>query len=99
MQKWEYCAITGIGLDTSGSLSGYNPNLHYFSLQGTTSVDLGNGGKSKRPQNLQAMGEGEYIAYMIAKLGQEGWEMVGTGSGQSGYGNGPLMIYFRRPLA
>lgn len=99
MQKWEYCVITGVDSSSIGVFKGQYPKLNYFGFNGISQeVDLGNSAASKRPKGWEKVGEGGYIAYTIAKLGSEGWEMVGTGTGSSMQGTGTHCIYFKRPI-
>ena len=97
-QKWEYCVITGIDVDALGGFEPYYPCLTYFSLNGTEVINLSNKAASKRPSGWEKANEAGYVAHVIAKLGSEGWEMVGVGSGRSAQGTGPQCIYFRRPI-
>lgn len=97
-QKWEYCVITGIDVSSVG-FKPHFPKLTYFSLNGIeTQIDLGNSAASKRSENWKDVSEAGYVAHIIAKLGMEGWEMVGTGSGSSNQGTGIHCNYFRRPI-
>jgi hypothetical protein len=97
MQKWEYCVITGVTFQNMG-ISGNHPILEYFSINGIEkSEDLGDKAASKRP-NLKNISEGGYIASVIARLGNEGWEMVGTGYRAYTSIDGHHCIYFRRPI-
>lgn len=99
MQKWEYLVISGVKVSSIGRFEGKYPRLTYFGLSGITQeVDLGNSEASKRPQGFQKMREGGYLAYIIAKLGSEGWEMVGTGKGEDQNGLGANCLYFKRPI-
>ena len=94
MQKWEYCVITGVS-GGGGGFDGSYPKLNYFSKTGIVKiVDLGNGAASERPEGMRKVSEGGYIASTIARLGQEGWEMVGMGVETASY----HCIYFRRPI-
>jgi hypothetical protein len=101
MQKWEYCVITGIDI-RSGAMRGYYPRLYYLGLNrllnNEKEVDLSHRGASQRPKGWENYSEAEYIAIIIAKLGSDGWEMVGTGNGNSDVGVGAHVIYFKRLL-
>jgi len=98
MQKWEYCVITGLLVDVPSGFHTHHPKLNYFSSNGRLIEDLGNPGKLQRPKGFEQMDEIEYTASVIARLGNEGWEMVSAVNG--GYGTGTLYhcIYFRRPI-
>ncbi len=92
MQKWEYCVITGV-IHQQGRFEGHYPQLIFFGLNGISEcIELNN--KLTIPQAFLKGPEGGYIAHTIAKLGFEGWEMVGVGSNESGVNN----LYFRRPI-
>ena len=99
MQRWEYCVITGVKVTGIGSFEGKYPKLYYFSLAGIDrKVDLGKSSAKTRPDGFEKVTEGGYIAATIARLGNDGWEMVGTGSHES-FGQVPPeshCIYFRR---
>lgn len=98
-EKWEYCVITGANATAGGFEPSY-PKLTYFSLNGIhTESDLGNRAKSSRPEGFRNVSEAGYVAHIIAKLGMEGWEMVGVGSASSTQGVGAHCIYFRRRLS
>jgi len=99
MQKWEYCVITGVDNSSIGTFTGHYPRLSFLGLRGISEeVDLGKNAAPKRPEGWEKVSEGGYIAYTIAKLGSEGWEMVGTGTGSSTNGTGSHCIYFKRPI-
>ena len=94
MQKWEYCVLTGASFDFEG-LQGKYPKLYIFSLEGISVVDLGNKASSQRPKGLEKANEAKYIAYTIAKLGLDGWEMVSAANGTAGTQS---KIFFRRQI-
>jgi hypothetical protein len=83
MQKWEYCAITGIYYDTKeGWLStGY----HKRSLMLFKEANVYAERIEDNPKEL---------AKIIVNLGKEGWEMVGCGTVAMGYSH---ILYFKRP--
>lgn len=78
MSTWEYCAVIGIDRVTPGRhLHPLYPAIWYFTKEGVQVVELkGN--------------EAKEVAQTIARLGEEGWEMVGCE---------PLAVYFKRPKA
>ena len=81
MQKWEYCVITGL------SQTGMEyPCFYIFSNKGYELVDT----FKNRPKGVT---EGDSVAMLISQLGDEGWEMVGTGSTREGFSHS---IYFKR---
>ena len=99
MQKWEYCIITGVATDANGRFRGLNPKLYFFSLDGIEEIyDLGDSTASERPAGWKRVNEAGYIAYTIANLGAEGWEMVGTSVESYVQGAIAHCIYFRRPI-
>jgi hypothetical protein len=81
MQKWEYAVVEGMqGEHTS------NPRFHIFTEFGWESVDF----SEDSPETAQPMNA---VAQLIARLGEQGWEMVGTAStGQNAH-----CLYFKRP--
>jgi len=89
MQKWEYCAIAGVSKRGSGLYPRY-PALIQFTLQGCV----------ERPIKGDEI---NLLAQTIAHLGEQGWEMVGTGAHSLGssLGSGTTetnhIIYFKRP--
>lgn len=87
MQKWEYCAITGISA-LSSKLSTSYPSLLQFSDQGTYVTKI----RDEVIENVY-FDEETLTAKRIAKLGEEGWELVGTGNTSEGI----HMLYFKRP--
>ncbi len=70
MQKWEYCAISGIrdARTDEYSLTTY-PSLFRFTEAGLEQV------KIRKVGNLS---EEDNLAKMIAELGAEGWELVSS---------------------
>lgn len=81
MQKWEYCAVIGVGREGI-VFGGADPALYTFNQDGTQEQRIG--GKIYRE-----------IGKIVAKLGAEGWEMVGIGAT---HGGNYHTIYFKRPL-
>jgi hypothetical protein len=99
MQKWEYCIITGVATDAKGRFGGLNPKLYLFLLDGLEEKeDLGDDTAFQRPPDWKKVSEAGYIAYKIAKLGIEGWEMVGTSIESYTKRGVAHCIYFRRPI-
>ena len=88
MQKWEYCIITGVKINSTGRFDGKSPRLYFFALNGVPV-------ETERPKELEKVGDNRYIANTIAKLGFDGWEMVSTGRAED-----PMLhyIYFRQPI-
>lgn len=80
MPKWEYCMIDGVqGENTS------EPCFYIFTEFGWESVDFA----EKSPTVAPPMNG---VAQLIARLGDEGWEMVGTAS----TGEYIHCLYFKR---
>lgn len=99
MQQWEYCVLSGVYSGSAGEFKGKFPKLRFFGLDGISQeIDMQNSAASQRPKGWEKVDERKYIAYMIAKLGSEGWEMVGTAAGSSQQGNGSHCIYFKRTI-
>jgi hypothetical protein len=86
MQKWEYCAIVGMA-GSGRNLVPYYPALWYFDSSGFHATEI-------KGDELQI------VAQTIAKLGEEGWEMVGAmpfTPKTSVYEN--AVLFFKRPQA
>lgn len=85
MQKWEYCAITNIKAGGHQGLRGAYDwfVLCEFAQEGQNPVVTGNKKDSQKK-----------LGSAIAKLGLDGWEMVGCVDDQYGH-----IIYFKRPLS
>lgn len=81
MQKWEYCAVVGIGrLNISRKPRPLFPAIWYFDVDGVQVVEL----KGQ---------ESHEMARAIALLGEQGWEMTSCGN----LGDATHAIYFKRP--
>lgn len=81
--KWEYCAVTRAAYTATNRRGKYW--INYFKETGVEVVDVEEG----------AFDQDSVAARVIAKLGEEGWEMVGQGdlpvkSGSVG------ALYFKR---
>ena len=80
MDQWESCVLTGTSSD-SVLFKPYYPRLTYFSLDGISEeVNLGANAADSRPEDFRAVSEANYVAHIIARLGLEGWELVGWGN-------------------
>ena len=99
--RWEYCAIMSFTMEkrsTAGPVMSL-ANICYFREDGCTVESVEMEGADKR----QAV-----TAKAIARLGADGWEMVGLGPGQTdvlgmlgsdgGMISSPFVLYFKRPL-
>jgi hypothetical protein len=82
MQKWEYCAVVGI-VRNERRLEPKFPAIFWFTPGGFRVTEI----KGK---------ENDMTATSIAELGEQGWEMVGVGTGYQGVSQ---TLYFKRPLA
>jgi len=84
MQKWEYCALVGMAKHTR-NLNPHYPALWYFTPDGYKIVEI---------KGAEYSG----VAATIAKLGEDGWEMVGVGAmpDKATVGLDPGVIYFKR---
>jgi hypothetical protein len=83
MPKWEYCAVWGISSIIRGLRKGSyvtDPDFWAMNRQGIKVAPM--------------KGGIHQVAATIAKLGEEGWEMVGCGN----VSEGAHTIYFKRPL-
>jgi hypothetical protein len=65
MQKWEYCAIIGMGVQGRDLHTNY-PAIIYFTSKG------------RRIAEIKGHGQEEQLAIAVAELGEQGWEMVGA---------------------
>ncbi len=81
MQKWEYCMIGPIKSTITGP-EGYYPYTVHLTDKGLAKT---------RIEGAGILSEISILAQTVAKLGEEGWEMVGCGNtGDSHY------LYFKR---
>src|SRR2546421_12671526 len=82
--QWEYCAVVKAQFPGSVRLVYW---IAYFRGEGV------------RTENVESGPEGNTFAKAVAKLGQDGWEMVGTGPLEvriGAPGGTPTAIYFKR---
>lgn len=105
-QKWEYCAVTWTGTRLKdGYSTTYVPTamVCYFQGQGCQEVALNL--DTGEARNLSKYYRDE-LAQAIARLGEEGWEMVGQGPrdfevlgpfSEGGTIKNPFVLYFKRP--
>jgi hypothetical protein len=85
MPQWEYCSVRGI-YNASNDWRTMYPRLYRFTDAGAQLTD-----DFKTLE--QGMSEAQAVAQAIARLGQDGWEMVGI----AGDGNGSAhCLYFKR---
>lgn len=91
-EKWEYCAIVraDYGSDNFGR-SNAKVRIRYFDLQGSREEIVEAQLETSNHRFFNAGREGE--ARALAKLGNDGWEMVGRESNGGEYYN---FIYFKR---
>lgn len=84
MQKWEYCVVGHLWGFSKG-LETYFPFIGYFKDNGLDET------------SLKGKPEMQRVASVIAKLGNEGWEM--SGCGRTGTRGLPgHLLYFKRPV-
>lgn len=84
MQKWEYCVLGEVTYDAGHrALWGNYPKVSILTPTGRKERDLT---KTKYDE--------AGIGVMIAILGSEGWEMIGTTPRLEEY----HLIYFKRPV-
>jgi hypothetical protein len=87
MQKWEHCCVGPI--KESSGWKGHYPRLFFFETDGLEVESIRASGGST---------EEDVLAATIARLGEEGWEMVGCGAlGGASQGNNMHYLYFKRP--
>ena len=79
-QQWEYCRLEDL---RSGGF--VEAKLIFFTPEGEKTENLGAGRDSSQR---------DIVAIRIARLGDEGWEMVGTGV----TGQGSHAVYFKRKM-
>ena len=83
--KWEYCAITGTIVQTGvGGRGSSYASVTYFEEVGGRYEKI-DGGRNNQP-----------LATAIAKLGAEGWEMIGPGSALKLDAEHPDALFFKR---
>lgn len=82
--RWEYCAVSRSGY--TGSNRGGQYWISYFRATGVEIVEV---------EEKVSEQQGTQIARAIAKLGEEGWEMVGQGELPVSTGKFGA-IYFKR---
>lgn len=99
MQQWEYCALFGFNKSERTVAPKY-PQLFYFTKMGLQTENLSNSGRGDRPPEWQDADEADYVAYRIATLGLEGWELVTALSANYAIESaGATALYFRRPIS
>ena len=82
-QPWEYCAITRAGLAPSTRRSFYS--ISYFRPSGVRVVDVD-----------ESASERAAMTKAIARLGEEGWELVGEAPLEFKAGATEKALYFKR---
>lgn len=83
-QQWEYCALSKAAY-VNGTREGYW--IIHFQNSGPQVVDV---------QSSATDGIGASMAKAVAKLGAEGWEMVGQGPLEIRPGATTSVLYFKR---
>lgn len=95
VQKWEYCAITDdiVIRDQVFGVTGAAVIISYFGLNGRRQETVEY--RPAQPSQSRQPYKDEALAKAMAKLGEEGWEMVGVKvSGENGYS---VNYLFKRP--
>jgi hypothetical protein len=93
-QKWEHCAIIGASFSGGGFNTRGVATIRYFQGEGwkEETVDfVPDIGQRRYEHRLYENGA---LAKAIAKLGDEGWEMVSTNQDKN---DNVSSIYFKRP--
>ena len=93
MQKWEHCAVVGMRVDAE-KLDPRYPAIWYFNPEGLKVVSLSKSGTEKGGPPFQLKKEANEVSKAIARLGMEGWEMVGCGT----TAQVTHTLYFKRPI-
>jgi hypothetical protein len=93
-EKWEYCAITDVPAFGQGGKSIGSANICYFQGSGCRKEVV----EASLDGNDFAEGKRAALAKAAAKLGAEGWEMLGEATQFGFYQDNvdPKALYFRR---
>jgi len=85
MQKWEYCVVGPVKSNSLGDRSfwGHYPNKLFLTGEGRRGAVIEGSGKK----------EADNLAKAISELGDEGWELIGTGN----VAEDAHFLYFKRP--
>ncbi len=90
MQRWEYLVVGPVKYPQGKGFSGHYPQQAFFTPEGLLQSDI--------PGKGQPQQEANNLAATIARLGDEGWEMVGCGPYQGVSGTRITHgLYFKRP--
>jgi hypothetical protein len=89
MNRWEYCVLTGMAATDDEGFEPALPRLYLFTKDGLELVE-------PFDDNDEEMTVRDQVAYQIARLGNDGWEMVGAGTTGGGAGHS---LYFKRAMA
>ena len=87
MQKWEYCYISGVKPTIEGLNSHYPKKRTFISQEPHVIKEE----LEKKPHSKEVFG----VAEAIAKLGEDGWEMVGAVPGEDSIHG--ITLFFKRP--
>lgn len=93
MQTWDYCMLKGCTTNEEGFCT-EAPRLIFFRRKGLSVVALD---RKTIHRTYGFESAGDYVANVIALLGEEGWEMVSAVPVAGQPGNHAL--YFKRPHA
>lgn len=91
MKRWEYCYISGVTPTTDGFGSMYPKKRTFISkdpylIKDELALD-------NKHHNEEVLG----VAEAIAKLGEDGWEMVGAVCDSTSSDKFGTTLYFKRP--
>ena len=91
LQSWEYCAVTRLSTKGSSGRVVAFARIAYFGNSGEQNEEIEREAKNFANANSYNETSGTLFAQAIAKLGAEGWEMVGAAPyfGES-------VLYFKR---
>jgi hypothetical protein len=88
MIKWEYCVLTGVSAGDEEGFDPQSPRLYLFTRDGRELLESFEGSTAEMTVRDQ-------VAHQIARLGNDGWELAGTGTTGGGESHS---LYFKRAL-
>jgi hypothetical protein len=88
MTRWEYCVLTGVAATDDEGFEPALPRLYLFTKDGLELVEAFD-------DNDEEMTVRDQVARQIARLGNDGWELVGAGTTGGGTGHS---LYFKRAM-
>ncbi len=94
IKRWEFCSVVPINI-FSGSFGKYTGTaMIYYARDGESSPEKVQGTSSA---SLNKAAD-SVMAKAVAKLGNEGWEMVGEGTFLNYTSGEQKVLYFKRPI-